>query len=251
MFDDDREVDSALSHALKAYGDRAAGDRSSSWPRIRAAMNSPARGRRRRLLRFWIVPAIVVPLIATAGTALAIYSHTSPIVWIFDHPGTSARGPTVRVYYPPPRSVTLEEGRALLGVALPQIQGLARVTLRSVTFQGATSRTRADAAPSDQGSVALVYDVEGQTVSLREYNSGRGPLITKLKGSNVSAGAGDSLSVITVDGGSYQIEQDTRGHVLFVEWKTLPGILIIMNGGGKVSTPLLLSFVQSILPHIH
>jgi len=251
MFDDDQELDAALSHALNAYGERAAGDRSSSWPRIRAAMHAPARGRLRRLPRFWLVPAIILPLIATAGTALAIYSHTSPIVWIFDHPGASGRGQTVHVYYPPPRPVSLHEGEVLLGDPLPQIQDLARVTLRSVTFQGATSRTKADAAPSDEGSVALVYDVEGQTVSLREYNSGRGPLISKLKGSNVSAGAGETLSVITVDGGSYQIEQNTRSQVLFVEWKTLPGVLIVMNGGGQVSTPLLLSFVESLLPHIH
>ncbi|MGB6771308.1 MAG: hypothetical protein WBF51_04810, partial [Candidatus Dormiibacterota bacterium] len=89
----------------------------------------------------------------------------------------------------------------------------------------------------------------GQTISLREYNSGPGPLVANLKRSSGAEGPGETLSVMTVDGSTYQVEQNASNQVLYVEWKTLSGVLVLLNG--RVSQPLAVSFVQSLLPHIH
>lgn len=238
---------------LKAYAERAAAGHQSVWPRVQKALREPDQRRRRRIPRRWLLPVILLPLLASAGTALAIYSHTSPIVWIFEHPTKPAKPQTVHVYYPPPESVSLTKAADLLGIRLPQIHGVPQTQLRSVVFQGATRRDRAEHVPSDKGSVTLIYRLPGQTVSLREYHSGVGPLVSKLRGS-VSSGTGkfkETMSVITVDGSSYEIEENASDQVLFAEWKTLSGVLIVLNGGGRISTPVSISFVTSLLPHIH
>jgi hypothetical protein len=118
-----------------------------------------------------------------------------------------------------------------------------------VTFQGATTNSKSHAAPSDKGSVTLIYSVQGQTISLREYNSGPGPLVAKLKKSNGAEAPDETLSVMTVDGSTYQVEQNASNQLLYVEWKTLSGVLVFLNG--RVSQPLAVSFVQSLLLHIH
>jgi hypothetical protein len=197
---------------------------------------------------------ILLPFLASAGSALAIYSHTSPIVWIFEHPAKPAKPQTVHVYYPPPEAVSLTKAQDLLGIRLPQIRGVPQTQLRSVVFQGATRRDRAEQVPADKGSVTLIYRLPGQTVSVREYHSGVGPLVTKLRRGSATSGTGkfkQTISVITVHGNSYEIDQNASDQVLYAEWKTLSGVLIVLNGGGKISTPLSMSFVTALLPHIH
>jgi hypothetical protein len=190
---------------------------------------------------------ILLPLLASAGTALAVYSHTSPIVWIFQLSAKPGIGHTDRSYIPPPESVSLKKAGSLLKVSLVLIHGASPTHLRSVTFQGATTARKGLSAPSDKGSVVLVYSVAGQIISLREYHSSPGPLVSKLAGSNISPSGGQTISVITVDGGSYQIEQNSKGQVEFAEWKTLQGVLVVLNGLSPHS--LSIDYVRDLLSH--
>ena len=129
------------------------------------------------------------------------------------------------------------------------LDGAADSQLESVRFQGATTASKSRSAPSDKGSVMLTYTIQGRTVSLREYNSGPGPLVVKLRRSNGKEPPEDGLSVMTLDGSSYQLERNAKDNVVFVEWKTLNGLLIVLNGG--VSQSMSVPFVQRLVRHIH
>jgi hypothetical protein len=249
MFDDDGALDDLISQGLKSYAEDAAAGRQSAWQRIQSALHRRKAGRRRGISRLWIIPAVVLPLAISAGTATALYSHSDPIAWIFHTPTKPGPGKTVHVYYPPPTAVSLQQGALLLEVPRLVVDGGASSRLKSATFQGATTNSKSRAAPSEKGSVTLIYSVQGQTISLREYNSGPGPLEAKLKRSNRAEAPEETLSVMTVDGSTYQVEQNASNQVLYVEWKTLSGVLVYLNG--RVSQPLAVSFVQSLLPHVH
>ncbi|MGA7088945.1 MAG: hypothetical protein WB116_11850 [Candidatus Dormiibacterota bacterium] len=249
MFSDDRDLADLISQGLKSYAEDAAAGRQSAWPRIQSALHQRQTRRRRGISRLWIMPAVVLPLAISAGTATALYSHSDPIVWIFHQPTKPAPGKTVHAYYPPPKAVSLRQGASLLQVPRLVVDGGADSQLKSVTFQGATTASKSHIAASEKGSVTLIYIVQGQIISLREYNSGPGPLDANLKRSSSAEGPGETLSVMTVDGSTYQVEQNASNQVLYVEWKTLSGVLVLLNG--RVSQPLAVSFVQSLLPHIH
>lgn len=250
MFDDDDALDDLISQGLKSYAEVAAAGRQSTWPRIRSALHRGHPRRGRGIRRLWIIPAVVLPLAVSAGTATALYSHSDPIVWILHQPTKPAPGKTVHAYYPPPRDVSLKQGASLLQVPrLVVLDGAADSQLESVRFQGATTASKSRSAPSDKGSVMLTYTIQGRTVSLREYNSGPGPLVVKLRRSNGKEPPEDGLSVMTLDGSSYQLERNAKDNVVFVEWKTLNGLLIVLNGG--VSQSMSVPFVQRLVRHIH
>jgi hypothetical protein len=249
MFDDDRDLDELISQGLKSYAEDAAARRQSAWPRIQSALHRRQARRRRGISRLWIIPAVVLPLSISAGTATALYSHSDPIAWILHQPTKPGPGKTVHVYYPPPQTVSLQQGARLLQVPRLVVDGSPNSRLKSATFQGASANSKSRAAPSEKGSVTLVYSVQGQTISLREYNSGPGPLVAKLKRSNGAEAPEETLSVMTVDGSSYQVERNANDKVLFVEWKTLHGLLVVLNGG--VSKSMSVPFVQGLLPHVH
>lgn len=250
MFDDDDgALDDLISQGLKSYAEDAAARRQSAWPRIRSALHLGQSRRRRGIRRLWIIPAVVLPLAVSAGTATALYSHSDPIVWIFHQPTRPASGKTVHAYYPPPKAVSLQQGASLLRVPRLVVDESAGSRLRSVTFEGATTTAKGVAAPTQKGSVTLTYSVGRRSVSLREYNAGPGPLVARLRRSSGAQAPEDTLSVMTVDGSSYQVEQNAHSQVLFVEWKTLTGVLVFLNGGVSQSLPL--GFVQTLLPHIY
>lgn len=249
MFDDDGDLDELISQGLKSYAENAAAGRQSAWPRIQSALHQRQARRRRGISRLWIIPAVVLPLAISAGTATALYSHSDPIVWIFHQPTKPALGKTVHAYYPPPKAVSLAQGASLLQVPRLVVDRSADSRLESVTFQGATTASKRQTAPSEKGSVTLIYSVQGRTISLREYNSGPGLFVAKLRRSNDEALPEDALSVMTLDGSSYQVERNANDKVIFVEWKTLHGLLVVLNGG--VSKSMSVPFVQRLLPHIH
>lgn len=250
MFDDDSELDQELSRTLKAYGDRAAEDHPSLWPRVQNGLRRSGQRRTRRIPRRWLLPVILLPLLASAGTALAVYSHTSPIVWIFQPASKSGLGQTNHAYIPSPERVSLARGSSLLKTPLVLLRGEPNAHLQSVTFQGATTADRAKVAPSDQGSVVLVYRINRKTISLREYHSSVGPLVTKLRGS-VSSGTGShrqALSVITVSGSTYQVDIGVGDQVNFTEWKTVRGVLVVLNSLAPRTLPL--QYLRQLLPHL-
>lgn len=249
MFDDDGDLDDLISQGLKSYAGDAAADRQSVWPRVRSALHQGKSRRRRRISRFWLIPGVLLPLAVSAGSGLALYSHTSPIAWVFQHPIASRHSETVHVYYPPPKAVSLSQADSLLNLHLLRLHGGTDAKLKSIIFQGATTTNRHVVAPSDRGLVMLTYEVGGQTVVLTESNARPGSLTTRLKGSTHSEPANETISVLTLYGSTYQVEQNANSEVLFVEWKSLSGVLLVLNGG--VARPLALSFVESLLPQIH
>lgn len=251
MFDDDQDLDEALSRALKGYAGDALKHHEPAWPRIQVALHQDRPRRPRRLTKLWIIPVMTFLVLASAGTALAVYSHTSPIIWIFERPVKSDRGETVHAYIPPPQSVTLKKAGSLLRIRLALLRGTPSGRLQSVTFQGATTTSKKRLAATDKGSVVLIYSVQGRTVSVREYHAGPGALITRLKGTNYSASARESISVISIGGGFYEIETNAKIQVLYAEWKTLDGVLVILTGfHAGLGQPLPLDFVRGLLPHI-
>jgi hypothetical protein len=50
---------------------------------------------------------------------------------------------------------------------------------------------------------------------------------------------------MTIHHGSYQVESNSHGGVLFVEWKTLRDVLVVLNG--EPNHPLSLTFVRSVV----
>jgi hypothetical protein len=138
---------------------------------------------------------------------------------------------------------------------LALIRGNQTAQLQSATFQGATRARKGMFVATDKGSVLLIYSVDKQTISLREYNAGPGALDTKLKGSPASGKyAKQPISVMTLDGGSYEIGRNANKQIIYVEWKTLRGVLVVLNGlngsNGVISQPFPLSFLLTILPSI-
>lgn len=249
MFDDDRDLDDLISRGLKSYAEDAAAGRQSAWPRIRSALHRGQPRRRRGIRRLWIIPAVVLPLAVSAGTATALYSHSAPIVWIFHAPAKPSGSEIGHAYVPPPVAVSLQKGSSLLGVRLLLIHGTLNTQLKSVSFQGATTTSKSKVATSEKGSVTLIYNVQGRTVSLREYKASPGPLVSKLRKPSDSTLPRETLSVMTLDGGTYQMELSADHKVLFVEWKTLRGVQVILNGSVAQSLPLI--FVRALLPSIY
>jgi hypothetical protein len=98
--------------------------------------------------------------------------------------------------------------------------------------------------------VVLIYRINGKTISLREYRSSVGPLVTKLKGP-VSSGTGShqqTLSVITVRGSTFQVDIGPSEQVNFTEWKTIHGVLVVLNGVDPRTLPL--EYLRQLLPHL-
>ena len=245
MFDDPDSFDELLSRQMRTFVDQASHAHESAWPRIHRSLSSRLRRPRRRLSRWWILPGVMLPLAATVVTAAALYSHTAPIEWIFHQPQSASSSVAGNSYVPPARSLSLSQAESLLGVRLVQLRGFAAISLQSVTFQGATTTSAHVTAPSRKGIVTLTYLLRGRKVSLREYNSGPGPIVSRLRPSSGSDSGGTTIAVMTIHHGSYQVERNSHGGVLFVEWKTLRDVLVVLNG--EPNRPLSLTFVRSIV----
>jgi len=244
MIDDD-QLDVAMSRALQDFADRDAPRHASLVPRILRSLHNPRRKRLFSRRRLWLVPMVFGALALSTGSALALYSHTAPILWIYSHPaagkaGASATGPA-RIPVP----ISIGAGSALLGAPLQVPRGLGHIGLVSSVYRPALS-IDGRAVPGSLASVELTYAIDGTPVALNESYVGPGTLVTKLKSGPPAFGRQDAI--IYLDGGTYELERDRSGQVMFVEWKSRSGVVVTLTGADGQG--LATSFVEMILTHI-